>query len=135
MSCRDDDPYAERRRICRTANELARDDSNHVNWFPETWIESIQWHGEPERFEVRLSGRHAGEVQVDRVIANVGYRSDNSLHAELQISHCPRTGVPANFAAARTEFADDYPVESLINPEPHFYVLGAKATAEIVSSR
>lgn len=111
MSLLTEDP-PERSRIRVQANLLARDDRNHVTWRPGTWVEEITWHGDLERFQVRLRGLHAEELEVDRVLANVGCRGDHSLFAALQASLDPIT--------------EASPAE-LIHPEPHFYVLGAKS--------
>lgn len=101
----------QRDRVCRTANELARNDCNHVSWWPGTWVDAVSWHGDLDHFKIRLSGRHAGELQVDRVIGNVGYRGDHALAAALHTLLDPVTEAsPAD----------------LIQPEPNFYVLGAK---------
>jgi hypothetical protein len=107
-----DDSLPQRHRIRQQANLLARDDSNHITWMPGTWVDEVTWHGDLDHFRVRLRGRHAEELQVDRVLANVGHRGDSSLFAALQVSLDPVT-----------EASPD----GLIHPEPHFYVLGAKS--------
>lgn len=125
------DPLAERDRVARRANALAAEENNHVTYWPATLIEAISWHADPLRFEVRTSGQHAGELEVDRVIANVGSHADVSLFRELQFEACPFTGAPARLATAlRNQGGGDahaFGPETLVNPEPHFYVLGAKS--------
>ena len=49
--------------------------------------------------------------EVDRIIANVGYEPDRRLYSELQISEHVETFAPT----------------SLKQPEPNFFVLGAKS--------
>src|SRR5262249_8576156 len=63
------DRLAERERIARTANALTRGDAEHVTYWGETVVESILWKADLSRFALRLAGRHAGELEVDRVIA------------------------------------------------------------------
>jgi hypothetical protein len=104
---------AERERLARLANRLAADDANHVTLYGGTTVESVAWHAGSGRFAVRLRGRHAGELEFDRVVANVGYRGDARLYGELQIAECPTTG-----AAIGT---------GLILGESDYYVLGAKS--------
>ncbi len=85
----------------------------------------------------------AGEeskIEVDRVLALVGYRPDLSLFRELQVHLCyasegPMALAAAILAAQRGEPASvrgcldqvSHGAESLKNPEPDFYVLGAKS--------
>jgi hypothetical protein len=106
-----DDPLPERQRITALANRLAADDANHVTFLSGTTVEALSWHADPERFSVRLLGKHAGELEFDRVIANVGFRGDDRVSSELQIRECPAAGGP----------------RTLVQPEPDFYVLGAKS--------
>ena len=47
------------------------------------------------------------------------------MHAQLQVSHCPFTGALVSYAAGRAAKVIDG--QGLLNPEPHFYVLGAKS--------
>jgi len=111
--CDKSDKLKERSRLARTANALAADDSNHISFFGGTTVEAISWHADLERFSVRLIGKHAGEMEFDRIIANVGFRPANELYRELHVSDSPATGAPRN--------------KSLITAEPDFYVLGAKS--------
>ncbi|MCA9269942.1 MAG: hypothetical protein KDA41_15785, partial [Planctomycetales bacterium] len=75
-----------------------------------------------------------GEVECDRIIANVGYRPDASLYAELQVHQCYATDGPMKLAAALTQ-ADSADclaqqsagAQALVNPEPSFYILGSKS--------
>jgi hypothetical protein len=118
----DDDPLVERARLARLANQLAGDDSNHVSHLGGTMVEAVSWHADLARFAVRLAGRQAGEMEFDRVIANVGYRPDERIYSELQIDHCPTTGAPR---AAGHDPTSQIP--ALVLREPDFYVLGAKS--------
>jgi hypothetical protein len=128
------DRLPERDRIAREANALVGDDGNHVTYWPATTIESISRHSDLDRFAVKLRGRHAGELEVDRIIAGVGHRPDERLFAELHVSLCPVTSVPSQLAArlgnvSSVDFLDQatHGDKTLIHPEPHFYVLGAKS--------
>lgn len=126
------DLLPERNRLAQAANVLAAAGGPVVHW-PETAIESI----EPLAaggFRVVLSGRHAGEIEVDRIIANVGFRPDNRTYAELQVHECYASGGPMKLAVAlaKTPAADclaqaSAGPEALVNPEPDFYILGAKS--------
>lgn len=127
-----DDPLPERDRLAQAANALAAANQAPVTHWPSSGVERIEVAG--EHFKVALSGRHAGEIEVDRIIANVGFRPDSRLYAELQIHECYVSGGPMKLAAAlsKAPSADclNQPAagaEALINPEPDFYVLGAKS--------
>ncbi|MBI3839776.1 MAG: monooxygenase [Planctomycetia bacterium] len=125
---------AERERLTRKANRLAADDRNHITFFSGTTVDALTWHADLERFSIRLLGRHAGELEFDRIIANVGFRPDNRLYGELQIDECYANGGPRKLAIALA--AENGPdsldqpscgPEMLVNPEPNFYILGAKS--------
>lgn len=127
-----DDRLPGRNRLAEAANALAAAGEAVVHW-PETALESI----EPLAgggFRVAFSGKHAGEIDVDRIIANVGFRPDNRIYSELQVNECYASGGPAKLAAALAQApsADclaqaSADPEALVNPEPDFYILGAKS--------
>lgn len=124
------DPLPERERLARAANALAR--SAAIDCLPGTLVSAIE-RTDRDRLRVKLTGAHAGEIEVDRIIANVGYRPDNTLWSELQVQECYATGAPMKLASALAE--QTLPAgldqaagpQALINPEPDFYVLGAKS--------
>jgi hypothetical protein len=133
-----DDRLPERRRIAQAANALAAGANERVTHWPATTVTAVT-HAD-ERFTVQLQGEHAGKIEVDRVIANVGFRPDSSLYTELQVHECYASGGPMKLAAAllsgNSETAHvsadclDQPSagpQSLLNPEPNFYILGAKS--------
>ncbi|HUY93408.1 MAG TPA: hypothetical protein VMV10_32075 [Pirellulales bacterium] len=127
-----DDRLPERDRLARAANALAAAGKPIMHW-PATAIESIEPLADGG-FRVMLSGQHAGEIEVDRIIANVGFRPDNRIYAELQVPECYASGGPMKLAAAlaKAPSADclaqtSAGPEALLNPEPDFYILGAKS--------
>jgi hypothetical protein len=70
----------------------------------------------------------------DEIIANVGFRPDRDLYRELQVHECYASEGPMKLAAALagTPSADCLDQQAcgpqtLRNPEPNFYVLGAKS--------
>ncbi len=110
------EPLPPRSRLAQRANELAANDANHVTHLPATVVESIAWHADLQRFVVRLAGRHAAEMEFDRVIANVGYRGDRSIFEELQVEVCGTTGAVKKIGPG-----------GVCTGEPDFYILGAKS--------
>ncbi|HEV7221745.1 MAG TPA: hypothetical protein VGN42_03535, partial [Pirellulales bacterium] len=128
-----DDRLPERDRLARAANALAADGGPITHW-PATTIERIEPLAGAPGLKATLSGRHGGAIEVDRIIANVGYRPDNRLYAELQVHECYASGGPMKLAAAlmRAKSADclnqtTQGPETLFNPEADFYILGAKS--------
>jgi len=92
--------------------------------------------------EVTLRDARGAErrLEVDRVLALVGYRPDLSLFRELQIHLCYASEGPMALAAAVMAAQAANPgaaagclgqvshgPETLRNPEPDFYILGAKS--------
>jgi hypothetical protein len=72
--------------------------------------------------------------EVERVVANVGFTPDTSLYRELQIHECYASLGPMNLAAALLKQSGhdcltitSTAAETLRNPEPNFFVLGAKS--------
>ena len=72
--------------------------------------------------------------EVDRIIASVGYEPENRLYRELQVHECYASLGPMNLAAALLKHAGGdclaVPAQgaaALRNPEPNFFILGAKS--------
>jgi thioredoxin reductase len=72
-----------RERLFAEANQLVRDGSREVAHWPETWLEGLCYDDRSDSFQVRCGGRHAGEHRFDRIVANVGYRSDTFLYGPM----------------------------------------------------
>ena len=73
-------------------------------------------------------------LDVDRVLALVGYRPDLAMTRELQVHYCYTSEGPMKLAAAVDSSGGGdclaqvaHGTESLRNPEPDFFVLGAKS--------
>jgi thioredoxin reductase len=106
------DPLPERAQLVREANRLARA-GGAVNAWPATHVERIDAlrDGESGRFQVELSGLHARTIEVGAVIANVGYRPDESIYRVLRVGDVSSINADS----------------SIQGGEPNYYVLGAKA--------
>jgi len=138
------DALAERDALAGNANLLALSETSAVDWRPGRVVHKIEraqdefivsikstagqdgWHHDlPDRSEV---------LMVDQIIANVGYKPDRGLYEELQVHECYATQGPIKLAAALLgETSADClnqsspDAELLRNPEPGFFVLGAKS--------
>jgi thioredoxin reductase len=129
------DPLRERDKLAVRGNTLATRPDGNVEFHNQTVIDSVEFFGADKGF--RLGSRSAGKArtwEVDRVIANVGYTPDTNLYRELQIHECYASLGPMNLAAALAKHAGSdclaIPAQgpdTVRNPEPGFYILGAKS--------
>jgi hypothetical protein len=129
------DPLRERDALAVRANSLATRCEGNVEFHPQTLVESVEFHG-PER-GFRLIASCAGKPSTwdaERIIANVGYTPDTDLYRELQVHECYASLGPMALAAALQKHAGvdclSIPAQgaaTLRNPEPNFYILGAKS--------
>jgi hypothetical protein len=71
----------------------------------------------------------------DRVLALVGFAPDSAIFRELQVHECYASSGPMKLAASLLEAGADgdclkqraQGAETLTNPEPDFYIVGAKS--------
>ena len=129
------DPFKERDRLAARANTLATRGDGSVEFHPQSSVESVEWLGQDKGFKV--TARCAGKPktwEVDRVIGNVGYTPDVGIYRELQIDECHTTLGPMPLAVSLQKHAgaDGLSIPPLgpnvlRNPEPGFFILGAKS--------
>lgn len=101
------DPLKERDRLAVKANSLANRCDSHLEFQAQMHIEELISHGPDKGF--RVAGRAAGKPmswEVERVIANVGYRPDTTIFQELRVG----------------ELTGEFTTQ-----EPGYYILGAKS--------
>ena len=131
----DDDVLPQRRKLADQANALAVSDSPFCRWLRDGRIHQLERnkHGQ---IEVRLSLPDAidSTQTVDQVIGLTGYRPDRALYEELQVHECYASQGPMKLSATRmsSDSSDcmaqpQTGVESLLNPEPQLFILGAKS--------
>jgi thioredoxin reductase len=129
------DPLRERDRLAARANNLATRGVDNVEYHAGTVVEAIESHGQGKGFRVTMrSGGTKRTTEFDAVVGNVGYTPDTNLYRELQIHECYASLGPMKLAAALLgqKAVDCLKVavpgaETLRNPEPNFYILGAKS--------
>lgn len=132
------DPLPERRNLTARGNQLAMQSGGAIHWEANHHIAEIK--AGVGRNGCRVTVRAADvedkthEFAVDCLIANIGFRPDRSLYEELQIHECYASSGPMKMAAALLgETSDDClnqssgDAELLRNPEPGFFILGAKS--------
>ena len=104
----ENDPLPTRTALAQDANSIAAG-GGAVTYWPRTVAENISESA--NGFEVELSGQHAGNIQVDSIIANVGFRPNREISRELQLATCFATDATA----------------ALCHPEANYYILGGKS--------
>lgn len=127
------DPLPERAALNRIAAELAAGACDAVQARPGHVTEAV--HERDGRLVVTLRNGHAEEVQADAILALNGGVGDFTLYRQLQVHECYATAGPMNLAAALLGaggggdcLAQPSPgPEALRNPEPGFFLLGAKS--------
>lgn len=128
------DPLFARGQLVHRANKLAQGEHPRVRHLPGVTVQRLECTAAGVVVHAVEAGGRRHVLEVDRVLANVGYQPDRTLYQELQVHECYATSGPMKLAAAlmaeqgadcleRTAVAADL----LRNPEPNFYILGAKS--------
>jgi thioredoxin reductase len=129
------DPLRERDRLAVEANNLATRADANVEFRANTFVEAIEPQFNNQSFRVTLrTGSTKKTLDVEKIVANVGYTPDRALYRELQIHECYASFGPMKIAAAllgqKTNDCMKQTTpgpDTLRNPEPNFYILGAKS--------
>jgi hypothetical protein len=131
------DPLRERDRLAARANTLATRAEGNVEFHNQTIVETIDSAGPEKGFRVTTrSGGKSRTWEVERLIGNVGYSPDTAIYRELQIHESYATLGPMNLASALQKnpavdvlTSPGLDASNLRNPEPNFFILGAKSFA------
>ena len=127
-----EDPLPVRLELTRRANRLAAE-GEQIRHLPGTVVIALAELG--DRVEAFLDGP-LGEASrvVDLIIVQTGFRPHLEIFRELQIHSCYASEGPMKLAASLlTEGSSDcmnqksFGPESLLNPEPGFFILGHKS--------
>lgn len=143
-----DDPLPERSRLLEEAAALAGRASPAVVVRTGVVVDAVEAvdsapagnGGRPKGPRVRVSLRNRdGEVEavtVDRVLALTGSVGDHRLYRQLQVHECYATSGPMKLAAALLGAGggggdclaqESHGADTLVNPEPGFFLLGSKS--------
>ncbi len=127
------DPLPERAALAAAAAELAAGASPALLARRGVAVEELAPAAEG-RVLVRLRNGGGESVVVDRVLSLTGSVGDHSLYRQLQVHECYATAAPMKLSAALLGAAagdclaqTSHGVEVLTNPEPGFFILGAKS--------
>lgn len=129
----EDDPLPERAALSATARELHGGASGAVDVRTASVTEALADEGGRVRVTLRNGARE--DVVVDRVLALNGAVGDFHLYRQLQVHECYATAGPMKLAAALLGEAGGgdclaqagHGAATLENPEPGFFILGAKS--------
>jgi NADPH-dependent 2,4-dienoyl-CoA reductase/sulfur reductase-like enzyme len=126
------DPLPERARLTRAADELARGASSAIEARLGYVTEALA--PRDGRIAVTLRNGIAEDVTVDRVLALNGGVGDFSIYRQLQVHECYATAAPMKLSAALLGAGagdclaqESHGPDTLTNPEPGFFILGAKS--------
>ena len=127
------DQLPERAALSASARDLAGGGSADVQ--PRLGVVTEALTGRDGRMVATLRNGEVEEVEVDRVLALNGGVGDASLYRQLQVHECYATCGPIKLAAALIGESGGgdclaqagHGPETLVNPEPGFFILGSKS--------
>jgi len=126
------DPLPERAALALQADALRRGESPAVQVRTGRVTDTLAGRG--NRIAVTLRNGGAEEIEVDHILALNGGAPDAALYRQLQVHECYASLAPMNLAASlQASGGGDclaqtgHGPETLRNPEPGFFILGAKS--------
>jgi len=130
-----DDPLPPRAALHAEGRRLQGGADPAVTWVGGAEVEGFEYNSATHRYRVQLATAAGARIEeCDQVIANTGYGPDGSLYRELQMHECYASLAPMKLAAAMLEAGGGdctsvpaFGADLLANPEPFFWVLGAKS--------
>lgn len=128
------DPLPERARLTQAARDLAERSSNAFEVRPGVVVESFEEAAAGLSVTLRRLDGSREIVTVDRVLGLTGSVGDHAMYRQLQVHECYATSGPMKLAAALLGAGggdcltqESHGAETLVNPEPGFFILGAKS--------
>jgi len=131
----EDDPLPERKRMNQFARSLMTGNHAHIDHLGGYWVDAIAEQESALQVSLINSDGNQKTVTADHIYALVGYRPDRTMYEELQVHECYASAGPMKHAAAllASDAASDCTAsleasdDIYTNPEPNFYILGAKS--------
>ena len=130
----EDDPLPARHSLVERSLSLALGEDTPFDVRLGSTVDALE--ASPDGIVVSLRGadRAIEQVTVDRIISLTGSVGDARMYRQLQVHECWATSGPMKLAATllASSSADcltqeSQGVETLMNPEPDFYILGSKS--------
>lgn len=126
------DPFPGRQALADSSKRLAAGQVSGLR--VESGVVVDAFRPEGRQILVRLRGARELELLVDRVLSLTGYVPDTALYRQLQVHECYATSAPMGLSAQLLGDAAGNCLEQpscgvtvLRNPEPNFFILGAKS--------
>ena len=137
----ENDPLAERDELSKFGNSLASAQKNDgkVRHVGDCYIEAFNIAKDGKTVDIVLEN---GTVirDCERIFANVGYKPDLDIFRELQVHQCYASEGPMKLHAALGGHGKvdclkqmSYGAETLLNPEPNFFIIGSKSYGRLTS--
>ncbi|TVR65345.1 MAG: hypothetical protein EA422_04485 [Gemmatimonadales bacterium] len=132
----EDDPLPLRRELALTAEKLARGEHPAVIPVPGRVVERlVEVEGGGVEVTLRDASAPRETLRVDGILALTGGVGDHGIYRQLQVHECYATCGPIKLSAALlgADSGGDclaqgtHGAETLVNPEPGFYILGDKS--------
>ncbi|MER5216869.1 NAD(P)-binding domain-containing protein [Streptomyces sp. NPDC002838] len=128
-----DDTLPGRRQLVETSQAFTEGAGDRVTVHTGAHVQALSPDGDRVRANLATPGGPV-EVVCDHIVALTGYVGDASLYRQLQVHECYATAAPMNLSAALLGSAGGdcltqpaVGISALRNPEPHFFILGAKS--------
>jgi hypothetical protein len=137
MQALHDDPLPARAALVRNSMRLIDKPPSWLQYLGTCVLERIEG-GVKDGGKIGVTLRYMDTdlaLAVDEVVALVGYSPDSSIYEQLQVHSCYATAGPMKLAAALLgekggdclTVGDVVGRDTLLNPEPNFFILGAKS--------
>lgn len=128
-----DDTLPGRQQLVETSRALAERADDRVAVHTGAHVRALSAEGDRVRVDLATS-KGPCTIVCDHIVALTGYVGDSSLYRQLQVHECYATAAPMNLSAALLGSAGGdclaqpaVGIDALRNPEPHFFILGAKS--------
>lgn len=131
----ENDPLPLRLDLARAAEQMAQGEHPAVTPLPGRVVERLDEVDGDVEVTLRDADGPQGSVRVHRILALTGGVGDSGIYRQLQVHECYATCGPIKLSAALlgADSGGDclaggtHGAETLVNPEPGFYILGDKS--------
>jgi len=134
FSVLEDDPLPERARLGAAANLIVQGSHEGITVRRGDVVHEVRVEGDDVRVSLRGATGTTSDVVVERILSLTGAVGDHTIYRQLQVHECYATSGPMNLAAALLGGSgadclaqESHGIDTLKNPEPNFYLLGAKS--------
>ena len=126
----------------RESEHLAKGSSKAVETMRGVVVDSLARRNGKTEVTLRHDDGRTSSLTVDWILSLTGSVGDHSIYRQLQVHECYATSGPMKLAAALLGSASadcldqgSQGVETLVNPEPNFFILGGVLLATLLLRR